>query len=540
MKMKSIGLLLILVPLQAFGQSSADLKADFDSFEHVPVQSQHFFSTRTNKTLGHLGLAGGLTIVAQDDPVVMRFSDGTEWRVVDHRIGGSLYAAIGLGDSFELALSAPVVFSQDSQNTPSGFSNPSLNSVAFGDVRLHGHATLLKAGGFGVGTSVTLFLPTGSQEALLSDGEVRVEPRLVLDFELADFHVAANASYLTRPTHETLNYVSGDQVRWSFAANYAFSDMFNLAGSVLGAVGINDRSADVARDTPIEFLAGPRIFLPLGLMVHAAAGTGITTSVGAPDFRVIAGIEWVPERLMGGADNESEEGLNGKTGTDGEGDLGAEGDGETFEIADCTAIPLPAGCPQPDTDDDGIFDADDKCPTVAEDPDGYEDEDGCPDPDNDADGVLDVDDECPLEAEVINGIEDEDGCPDEGESKVRVTADRIDILERVYFDTGKAQIQKKSFDVLDQVASVMKARPSIKRLRIEGHTDDRGKDKPNLELSQRRAAAVREYLIKRGLESTRMVSRGYGESHPIGDNGTAAGRDINRRVEFHIISAEEK
>ncbi len=538
MKMKTIGLMLFLAPLQAFGQSTVDLKADFDSFEHVPVQSQHFFSTRTNQTLGHLGLAGGLTLVAQDDPVVMRFSDGSEWRVVDDRIGGSLYAAIGLGDSFELALSAPVVFSQSSQNSPPGFSNDSLSSVAFGDVRIYGHATLANFGGFGIGTTATVYLPTGSQEALLSDGSVRVEPRLVLDFELADFHAAANASYLVRPKNETLNYISDDQVRWSFAANYAFSDMFSLAGSVFGAVGINDRPATTARDTPIEFLAGPRVFLPLGLMMHAAAGTGITTSVGAPDFRVIAGIEWVPERLTGKYD-ESNEGLTGSAGADGEGDVGGEGDSETFEVIDCTATPLPSSCPQPDSDDDGILDAVDKCPTVAEDPDGFEDEDGCPDTDNDGDGVLDVDDACPLEAEVINGVEDEDGCPDEGASKVRVTADRIDILERVYFETNKDQIQAQSFSVLDQVASVMKARSDIKRLRVEGHTDDRGKDKPNLELSQRRAAAVREYLIKRGLDSTRMVSRGYGESHPIGDNQTADGRDINRRVEFHII-AEEK
>ena len=102
--------------------------------------------------------------------------------------------------------------------------------------------------------------------------------------------------------------------------------------------------------------------------------------------------------------------------------------------------------PPVDSDGDGLLDAEDRCPNAAEDVDGFEDGDGCPDPDNDRDGVPDTEDACPLEAEVINGVRDDDGCPDKGQAKVHVDGARIVILE-------------KSFPLLRQVASVLKANP---------------------------------------------------------------------------------
>ncbi len=198
------------------------------------------------------------------------------------------------------------------------------------------------------------------------------------------------------------------------------------------------------------------------------------------------------------------------------------------------------GCPDLDNDNDGIPDLSDKCPMAAEDMDGFEDEDGCPDPDNDRDGVLDADDKCPLEAEVINGFEDEDGCPDKGASKVRITKTKIEILEKVFFDTGKDTIKSRSFGLLNQVAQLLKANPQITKLQVEGHTDDRGKDEFNLELSQARAEAVRTYLLAQGTKPESVVAKGFGESTPVADNKTSGGRDQNRRVEFTIIEVEGK
>ena len=198
------------------------------------------------------------------------------------------------------------------------------------------------------------------------------------------------------------------------------------------------------------------------------------------------------------------------------------------------------GCPDEDNDGDLILDVNDKCPMDAEDADQFEDEDGCPDPDNDRDGILDGDDKCPLEPETINGVDDEDGCPDKGKSKVRITKTKIEILDKVYFDTGKATIQERSYVLLNQVASVLKANPQITKIRIEGHTDSRGKDSFNQKLSQDRAESVRTYLEAQKLEGGRLEAVGYGESKPIADNKKKSGRELNRRVEFTIIEVEGK
>jgi outer membrane protein OmpA-like peptidoglycan-associated protein len=194
-----------------------------------------------------------------------------------------------------------------------------------------------------------------------------------------------------------------------------------------------------------------------------------------------------------------------------------------------------SGCPFVDEDGDGIDASVDRCPDEAEDADGFEDDDGCPDVDNDRDGIADADDACPDVPESVNGVDDTDGCPDEGDSAVRLSGDRIEILERVHFDTARASIKSRSHSVLEQVASVMKANADIRLLRVQGHTDSRGDEQDNLELSQQRAVSVKEFLIEQGVDAERLSARGYGESHPIADNDTADGRADNRRVEFHII-----
>ena len=188
-----------------------------------------------------------------------------------------------------------------------------------------------------------------------------------------------------------------------------------------------------------------------------------------------------------------------------------------------------------DSDGDGILDKDDPCPDQAEDFDGFQDEDGCPDPDNDRDGIPDADDKCPNEPETINGVQDEDGCPDKGKVKVLVDGERIVILEKVYFATGKDVILARSHPLLKQVAAVLRANPQVELVRIEGHTDDQGNDAKNLDLSQRRANNVRAFLMKEGIAEGRMEAVGYGETKPVDTNKTAKGRENNRRVGFTIL-----
>lgn len=213
-------------------------------------------------------------------------------------------------------------------------------------------------------------------------------------------------------------------------------------------------------------------------------------------------------------------------------------DGCPNEAEDMDAFENSDGCPDPDNDQDGVLDVDDGCPDLAEDMDGFEDEDGCIDFDNDLDGILDGDDTCPMEAEDYDGFEDNDGCPEEGEGLVQLTCDAIVISDKVYFETGSDVIEDRSFELLDQVASVLNSVSYITLVEIAGHTDDRGGDDDNLELSDRRAASVMTYLTNSGVSADRLNSVGYGETNPIADNGSSSGRAENRRVEFNIVEQD--
>lgn len=190
------------------------------------------------------------------------------------------------------------------------------------------------------------------------------------------------------------------------------------------------------------------------------------------------------------------------------------------------------GCPEFDNDFDGITDINDLCPNVPEDFDGFQDEDGCPEFDNDFDGIPDVNDLCPDVPENFNGDEDHDGCPEE-RKLVKVEDDQIKLNEKVHFKTAKSDILASSYPLLNEVADVLLSNPGI-HVRIEGHTDSRGKDAYNQKLSEDRAASVVRYLVGRGVDPGRMTSVGYGPFRPIEDNATETGRAANRRVEIHI------
>ena len=183
-----------------------------------------------------------------------------------------------------------------------------------------------------------------------------------------------------------------------------------------------------------------------------------------------------------------------------------------------------------DRDGDGIADDVDKCPAQAEDKDGFEDADGCPDPDNDQDGVADGDDKCPTEAGPVENA----GCPKKYEHIV-VTEQKIELKQKIFFETNKAVIMSRSFGLLAEIANVLQTRPSM-HVRIEGHTDARGTASHNLALSQARADAVSLHLVGLGVDSGRMEARGFGSEQPIETNKTAAGRERNRRVEFVITT----
>jgi outer membrane protein OmpA-like peptidoglycan-associated protein len=199
------------------------------------------------------------------------------------------------------------------------------------------------------------------------------------------------------------------------------------------------------------------------------------------------------------------------------------------------------GVPDLDNDNDGIPDSRDLSPNEAEDMDGFEDEDGQPDLDNDNDGIPDLLDQCPNRPETYNGYLDEDGCPDTkpgepGESIVWEEASVPEegvamVLEGITFESGSATLTEGSMGTLDIVFESLMNNPGV-NIEIRGYTDAVGSAATNLDLSQRRADAVKNYLIDRGIDFNRLRSIGYGEASPIAPNDTPEGRAQNRRIEF--------
>ena len=197
-----------------------------------------------------------------------------------------------------------------------------------------------------------------------------------------------------------------------------------------------------------------------------------------------------------------------------------------------TDDPKTNGCPPPppDRDGDGIIDAEDACPDVK----GLKTSDpktnGCPpDLDRDKDGIPNDDDACPDTPGPKNSDPKKNGCP-----AAAVVGDQIKILDQVKFATASAVILPESETILNAVLKVLTDHPEITKVRVEGHTDNVGPAGYNKNLSALRANSVMTWLVKRGIDKSRLSAQGFGMERPIDSNAAEPGRKNNRRVEFHI------
>lgn len=187
-------------------------------------------------------------------------------------------------------------------------------------------------------------------------------------------------------------------------------------------------------------------------------------------------------------------------------------------------VPSLRGCP--DSDGDGLADKDDKCPNEK----GPMVSNGCPD--SDGDGISDNEDKCPT----VPGVVANNGCPTTDlapEVKTEVQNKLNFAAKNIEFETGSDRIRTTSFKDLDNVVAIMNQYKDLK-VNIDGHTDNIGKESANVDLSMRRAIAVNDYLVKKGIPQNRLAASGYGPSKPIATNNTAEGRQKNRRVELNI------
>jgi len=172
--------------------------------------------------------------------------------------------------------------------------------------------------------------------------------------------------------------------------------------------------------------------------------------------------------------------------------------------------------------------------------------------DTDGDGIPDIRDECPL----VPGTRAYKGCPPppvpigepeeeaEDEGRVDIVEEKSDAelvdgairtLKKIYFEYNSDEIKEESFPILDQVAKIILDNPKIELLEIEGHADERGPERYNLNLTTKRAASVKRYLVKKGIDGKRLRSMGYGEYCPVRLGSTEADYEENRRVDFKVL-----
>lgn len=467
----------------------------------------------------------GVALTWAKDPLVFLDADtGEETVVVGSQFGTRVHGGYNFGGVARLDVEIPTYPSVVVEGE---------GRFSMGDVRLGALVPVKGERGDALVIGLTPFLtvPTGDPEAYVSNGGVggglvasAGGQAGVIDW-VADVGVD-----LSQPATVGLT-TTGSAIDVGVGGSIPVSERFR-AGLELDQ-RLSLASSEASAGAPSEVHAYGTWGDCSGLFATLGAGTSVVSGVGSPDVRLIGMLSW-----RGGE--------CGPFDTDGDGILD-DIDACIDQPEDRDGVADEDGCPE-DNDSDGVADAVDECPETP----GPAEFGGCPD--RDRDGILDMDDRCPDDAGVpeFGGCADTDGdgfsdpndmCVNEpgGEGStdgcpaVVVTKEAVVILEKVLFDTNEATILGESFPLLNGVATVLRDNPQIKRIEVQGHTDDVGEASYNQQLSQRRAEAVRKYLIDKGIDASRLTAKGFGESAPLVEGTDAASRAKNRRVEFKIV-----
>jgi outer membrane protein OmpA-like peptidoglycan-associated protein len=474
---------------------------------------------------GHVRPAAGLVAEYAYRPLAVYNADGSlRSAVVQDSLvlhpGGSLV----LWDRLRVGLDLPVYAFQDGQaGTLSGttYKAPSEN---IGDIRIGADVRLLGVYGdpITVAAGAQLFVPTGSQTDYTGDGVTRFEPRVLAAGQIGHFVYAAKLAFDYRAL--TDRFAGSDLGSdFLFAASggiKTWEDRLVVGAELFGSTIVTQTSegAFSKLDTPFELLFSGHATLAKDWRVGAGVGPGLTRAYGEPAVRVVLSAEWAPPIPPPPPPPPSDRDGDGIVDTD---------DACPDDPGPKTDDPATNGCP--DRDHDSVPDKVDACPDVP----GVKTDDpktnGCP-PDRDKDGILDSDDACPDVPGPPNEDPKKNGCP-----LVQIVADQVRIRDQIKFRYDKAELDPASDPILQAVASLLTEHSEITKVRIEGHTDNKGSAAYNLSLSQRRAAAVLAWLVGHGIDKQRLTSKGLGLTMPIDDNTTDDGRRNNRRVEFHIV-----
>jgi hypothetical protein len=341
--------------------------------------------------------------------VVLQDASGNTLAVpVQHQVSLDYIINTGIGERWAAGISVPTVLYQTGDDPRAVLpGSTTLPQTTFGDLSIAVKRTLVAPsdlGGFGVAALGRLWLPTGEPRSYVSEGSVRGELRLLGEIDLLAIAVRATAGARLRAQQQTLirdgtdRYTFGNDLPWGVGVTLR-PQVFGvdpkgharITAEVHGALALDPKFA-AGPQTPIQ--AGLSTRYTLGdASLLAAVEFPLDGAVGNPLVHAIVGVDWAPRFLDADKDGIQDD------------------DDECPELAeDLDGFEDQDGCPDFDNDDDGVPDDSDKCPNSKEDADDFQDDDGCEDPDNDGDGVPDKQDACPNDKGSPTGKKP--GCPD--------------------------------------------------------------------------------------------------------------------------------
>jgi outer membrane protein OmpA-like peptidoglycan-associated protein len=420
--------------------------------------------------------------------VVRRLSSGERiGDLVRDRSGGEVGASWAPLRWLQLSLAMPFILAQGRPSDQPGIATVAMPELAHsgpGDLRLSPKIAVLRdeERGLSVALIPALSVPSGGSKAYRGEGGMAFLPKVAAGWKHGSgLRLGVNVGGVVRRTERVLDQTAGTELTFGAGAGFRYRRL-DLAASVSGAVAAA-RPFARANENALEARALVAVRLGRHLDVFAGGGVGLLVGWGTPDYRAFLGVR---TRFVDGDQAPPPPPLP--------------------EPAVAAAPPPP---PPPAATEPGI----------AAPP---EPEPGQPPPPPP-----------PPEPVVAPAPAPAPAPP----PLARLGSDRIEILGEIRFATDSDVIVRASLPVLDGVVALLRAHPEVGRLRIEGHTDDRGSAAHNLDLSRRRAAAAVRYLVAAGIDAGRLESIGLGAARPVGSNATSAGRARNRRLEFVILAA---
>lgn len=513
------------------------------------IDSKGFFSVNGAGVLGAGSISFGLITAYGYRPMRLEPGHGAP-ALVENSFQGTFHFNYGLGDWAVVGLAVPVNLMSGEAVEQVGpaasvYDASQLTAQGFGSPSLHAKVQLLSPER---GLGLALLLQGGisvseSMERNLGADAAFYWPQLIVETRFGTarrLRLGANVGYRghtqENPRFDQLRggggFEYGDLLTAGLGVSYRASDTLDLVGEsyltqILGA------GSDSKQALSNEVVGGIKVFVERNSYLLIGGGTRTTQGFQAADARAFIGFIFEPSIADSDGDGiPDDEDLCPLEPEDFDGDRDEDG------CPDLSSGRLLANreADDGDRDGDGIPDSKDRCPDLAEDRDGFEDEDGCPDPDNDGDRIPDVEDACPNEPETYNGFQDEDGCPDEG--SIVIEDNTIVLNEKIRFRTNSAEILPESAPLLDAMAKALAAHPELLLIEVQGHADERAPDLHNLTLTQKRASAVVDALVKRGVAPERLRPMGYGEYCPIDPASNADAWERNRRVELKVVRTE--